>query len=180
MEKTELRIGQTVFVDNSENPCTIKELRENHARLDYIREDTGKPHCSLVEYERITLGKSPLVKANNMREDLEKIILSKVIKERTEEQIKCGSYEILEGGIIELAKDLEALKLQEETYQVRDGNYKKEYGNGSLKAFFKPPVQETKESEDELWNDVFKIMRTHRHSIFIIKELKTKFKITKL
>ena len=55
MNKEELRIGQTVFVDASKNPCTIKELRENHARLDYIREDTGKPHCSLVEYDRITI-----------------------------------------------------------------------------------------------------------------------------
>jgi hypothetical protein len=52
--KAKLRIGQTVLVDESKNPCTIRELRENHARLDYIREDTGNPHCSLVEYDRIT------------------------------------------------------------------------------------------------------------------------------
>ncbi len=53
--KRQFRIGETVVVDGSSQPCCVIENdKKNHVRVWYIRKDTGLPHASLVERIRVT------------------------------------------------------------------------------------------------------------------------------
>jgi hypothetical protein len=49
----ELRIGDFVYVDNSQQICTITEIKEKTVRVLYLRSDTGKNHNSIIEIVRI-------------------------------------------------------------------------------------------------------------------------------
>lgn len=51
--KEQLRIGNLVQLHDYKKHATITELREFRCRLTYVREDTGEPHTSLVEYDSI-------------------------------------------------------------------------------------------------------------------------------
>jgi hypothetical protein len=52
------------------------------------------------------------------KEQIEKLILSKVIQERTEQQIEAGIFEISEGKIIELINEINELKYNQQTEQL--------------------------------------------------------------
>jgi hypothetical protein len=61
------------YVDFNGNIAKIFEIRENHARIEYIRSDTGLKHSTLVEYDRldpITLTDELLVKFGFVMTDL--------------------------------------------------------------------------------------------------------------
>lgn len=49
--KSELKIGN--LVDFNGTISTVLELRENHARIEYVRSDTGMRYSTLVEYYRL-------------------------------------------------------------------------------------------------------------------------------
>lgn len=50
--KAELKIGNLVNINGA--IAKVLELRENHARIEYIRSDTGNRHVSLVEYGKLS------------------------------------------------------------------------------------------------------------------------------
>ena len=51
MKAEELRIGN--LVNFNDTIATVLELRENHARIEYMRSDTGMRYSTLVEYGRL-------------------------------------------------------------------------------------------------------------------------------
>lgn len=53
MKTSDIRIGDIVSVDNL-TECKVIEIKENHLRVEYIREDTQLPHRPLIEIERIS------------------------------------------------------------------------------------------------------------------------------
>lgn len=50
--KDVLKIGS--IVDFNGTIAKVLELRENHARIEYIRSDNGKRHAPLVEYGKLS------------------------------------------------------------------------------------------------------------------------------
>lgn len=50
IEVKQLRIGSLVQIVNHTEHVKVLELRQNAARVEYIRPDTGQPHISLIEY----------------------------------------------------------------------------------------------------------------------------------
>jgi len=52
MRVNDFRIGNFVSIDNM-TECKVVEIKEQHLRVEYIREDTQKPHRPLIEIERI-------------------------------------------------------------------------------------------------------------------------------
>lgn len=54
VKANELRIGNLVYLDLKEQYLkTIVELKHYMASVKYIRTDTGEPHQSMVDYERL-------------------------------------------------------------------------------------------------------------------------------
>ena len=53
IKANELRKGNLVYTDKNDSVKTIVEIRHTCVSLKYIRSDTGTPHQSMVDYDRL-------------------------------------------------------------------------------------------------------------------------------